>query len=127
MDEATTTTAAAARPDDGTAPAVDQQSFESLVTEAGGAAEATKAGQALRAGQPTAPFEVAALAMSVAAVRPEGLVDVYDALTGAWTGQAPAAAPITASGDPDALEADFLEALWALVWDPDVGRDPADI
>ncbi|MBF6556582.1 MAG: hypothetical protein IVW52_10480 [Acidimicrobiales bacterium] len=96
---------------------------------AGGGSESARAGaRALRAGDPTAPDRVAALCMSAALVAPELLVEVYDALCEGWLGGAPAAEPIAGTPTtPAPVSDDMWRALWALVFDPDAGRDPADI
>ena len=96
---------------------------------AGGGRESARAGaRALRAGDPTAPDRVAALCMNAALVAPELLVEVYDALCDGWLGGAPAAEPIAGTPTtPAPVSDDMWRALWALVFDPDAGRDPADI
>jgi len=103
------------------------EAFQDLVLAGGGRPEAAAAGRALRAGEPRARFDVAALALHVAIVAPEPLVDVYDGLCEGWLGAAPDGPDVARTGAPGAVP----EALWSglreLVFDPDAGRDPADI
>jgi len=60
-------------------------------------------------------------------VAPEPLVAVYDGLTEGWLGAAPEGPEVAAPPSPGSVP----DALWAglrdLVFDPDAGRDPADI
>jgi ubiquinone biosynthesis protein Coq4 len=100
--------------------------FQSRVLVGGDRADALRAAAALRAGDAEAPYEVAALALHVAVVAPEVLVDVYDGLTEGWLGAAPDG-PVVEPGHPrDQPVSDQLWAgLWDLVFDPDAGRDPA--
>jgi ubiquinone biosynthesis protein Coq4 len=60
-------------------------------------------------------------------VAPEALVEVYDGLAEGWSGEVPAAETITGTATPGEVSDDMWDALWALVFDPDAGRDPADI
>ncbi len=104
------------------------EGFEAKVLAGGGREDAVAAGRALRAGDPGAAVEVAALALYVAVVAPEPLVAVYDGLCEGWIGASPDGPDdISAPARPGSVP----EGLWAglrdLVFDPDAGRDPADI
>jgi len=106
---------------------VTWEAFEAEVLAGGGRDDAVAAARALRAGAPGAAADVAALALYVAVVAPEPLVAVYDGLCEGWLGAAPDGPDIAAPPAPGRVP----EALWAglrdLVFDPDAGRDPADI
>jgi ubiquinone biosynthesis protein Coq4 len=103
--------------------------YAAQVLAGGGREQACRAASALRAGRPDARFEVAALALHVAVVTPERLVEVYDGLTEGWLGTAPGGPPVTGTPPPGpgAVADELWAGLWALVFDPDAGRDPADI
>jgi hypothetical protein len=105
-----------------------RSAFEAAVVRGGGREEAETAAAALRSGDLAARFGVAALTLHVAAVAPERLVDVYDGICTGWSGAAPAAGAVTAPppSDPTVPPA-FWDGLWALVDDPEAGRDPSDI
>ena len=100
--------------------------FQERVLAGGGRADAVRAASALRAGDPSARYEVAALALSVAVVAPEVLVEVYDGLTEGWLG-APPDGPVVEPGvpRPSTVSDQLWDGLWALVFDPEAGRDPA--
>ena len=106
---------------------VTWEAFEAEVLAGGGRDDAVAAARALRAGATGAAADVAALALYVAVVAPEPLVAVYDGLCEGWLGAAPDGPDIAAPPAPGRVP----EALWAglrdLVFDPDAGRDPADI
>ncbi len=102
--------------------------FEARVLAGGGRAEALGAAAALRAGDLSARHDVAALALHVAVVAPERVVDVYDGLTEGWLGAAPDGPAVSGPSPAPSEVSDRLWAgLWDLVFDPDAGRDPADI
>jgi ubiquinone biosynthesis protein Coq4 len=104
-----------------------REAFEHAVVSGGGADEAVEASNDLRAGNLEARFRVAELMVHVAAVAPERLVDVYDGLTAGWYGMPPVADPVSAPASDADVPDSFWEAFWALVDDPDAGRDPSDI
>jgi ubiquinone biosynthesis protein Coq4 len=101
--------------------------FLDLVLAGGGRDAAVAAARAGRAGDPDAARTIASLALHVAIVAPEPLVDVYDGLCDGWFGAAPDAPEVGGPESPGTVP----DALWAglhdLVVDPDAGRDPADI
>lgn len=105
---------------------VTTEDFQARVLSGGDRADAVRAAQALRAGDAAAPYEVAALALYVAVVAPEVLVDVYDGLCEGWLGAAPDG-PVVESGRPQPVTVsdELWAGLWGLVFDPDAGRDPA--
>jgi ubiquinone biosynthesis protein Coq4 len=106
---------------------VQTEQFVAQVLAGGGGALARAAAQDLRSGDPSAPARVAALCLSVAIITPERLVETYDSLAYGWVGKAPAADPIAGAGAPADVPDDLWDAIWALVFDPDAGRDPSDI
>ena len=63
----------------------------------------------------------------MAAAAPEHLVEVYDGLAEGWLGRAPASPAIGAEAEPGAVPGPLWDAFWELVFDPQAGRDPADI
>ncbi len=104
--------------------------YQDQVLAGGDRTDAVRAASALRAGDAEARYEVAALALHVAVVAPELVVDVYDGLCEGWLGAAPDGPAVTgptAPTDPTVPTVDprLWEGLWALVFDPDAGRDPA--
>jgi len=100
--------------------------FQDRVLAGGNRTDALRAASALRAGDAAARYEVAALALSVAVVAPELLVDVYDGLTEGWLGAAPDG-PVVEPGEPQPCTVSdrLWDGLWSLVFDPEAGRDPA--
>jgi len=103
------------------------EGFRNLVLSGGGRSDASACTRELRAGDPGAAFDVAGLALYVAVVAPEPLVDIYDGLCEGWLGDAPDASPVTAPATPGAVSDELWAGLHDLVFDPDAGRDPADI
>lgn len=101
--------------------------FEEMVRSGGGRPEAVTAARSLRDGDPDAPDRVAALCVSVAASAPGHLVEVYDGLTEGWTGRAPAGPSVAGDDEASPVPRALWDGLWELVFDPDAGRDPADI
>jgi ubiquinone biosynthesis protein Coq4 len=101
--------------------------FQARVLTGGGRADATRAAAALRSGDTGARYDVAALALSVAVVVPELVVDVYDGLCEGWLGAPPDGPSVSGTPQPGAVSDQLWEGLWALVFDPDAGRDPAGI
>jgi ubiquinone biosynthesis protein Coq4 len=99
--------------------------YQDRVLLGGGRSDAVRAATALRAGDAAARFEVAALALSVAVVAPELVVDVYDGLVEGWRGTAPDGPAVTGTPVATTVDDRLWEGLWALVFDPDAGRDPA--
>ena len=106
---------------------VTWEGFETEVLAGGGRDDAVAAGRALRAGEPGAAGDVAALALYVAVVAPEPLVVVYDGLCEGWLGAAPDGPAIAALPAPGSIPDPLWAGLRDLVFDPDAGRDPADI
>ncbi len=106
--------------------------FEAMVEGGAVGKKAVEAALALRAGDRDAPDRIAALCVAVATRLPERLVEVYDGLTEGWTGLAPAGPAVSAGGlirteDSSIVPRPLWDAIWSLVFDPDAGRDPADI
>jgi len=101
--------------------------FEELVLAGGGRDAAVAAAEAMRAGESDAGYRIAALALSVAVVAPEPLVDVYDGLCEGWLGVAPDGPDVAGPAAPGTVSAQLWAGLRALIFDPDAGRDPADI
>ncbi len=99
--------------------------YQVRVLSGGDRADAVRAASALRAGDVSARYEVAALALSVAVVAPELVVEVYDGLTEGWLGMAPDGPAVTGAAQPGTVSDQLWDGLWALVFDPDAGRDPA--
>ena len=106
---------------------LDRGRFESATLSGGTGADALDAARALRAGDAEAGFTISELCLNVGAVQPERLAEVYDALCEGWLGAAPSAPAIGGDPVPGDLPEGFFPGLWALVDDPDAGRDPADI
>jgi len=101
--------------------------FPELVMAGGGRQAAVAAAGAMRGGGAEAGIRIAALALSVAIVAPEPLVDVYDGLCEGWLGATPDGPGVAGSAGPGTVSAELWAGLRALVFDPDAGRDPADI
>jgi ubiquinone biosynthesis protein Coq4 len=101
--------------------------FQARVVAGGGRVDSLRAAAALRAGDLAARFEVAALALYVAVAAPELVVDVYDGLTEGWLGSAPDGPAVSGAALPTGVSDELWAGLWSLVFDPDAGRDPADI
>jgi ubiquinone biosynthesis protein Coq4 len=101
--------------------------YQAQVLAGGGRDDARAAAAALRSGDTAARFEVAALALTVAVVAPELVVDVYDGLTEGWLGAAPDGPAVSGTARPCDVSEQLWAGLWALVFDADAGRDPADI
>ena len=101
--------------------------FRDVVLAGGGRAEAATAARALRAGTAGAAHDVAALALYVAVVAPEPLVDVYDGLCEGWLGAAPDGPAVAGPPRPGSVPDALWRGLADIVFDPDAGRDPADI
>jgi len=108
---------------------VTTEQYAGLVLSGGGYDDARRATADLRAGRPEARVEVAALALHVAVVDPERLVEVYDGLTEGWLGAPPDGPPVVGipPSGPATVSAELWDGLWALVFDPDAGRDPGAI
>ena len=107
---------------------MDRSSYEDAVRSGAEVEHLAAHAQAVRAGSSTSASAIGASLMHVAALAPERLADAYDDLTEGWLGRRPAAPDI--SGDCAAvgsLPLTFFPALWAMVDDPGLGRDPADI
>jgi hypothetical protein len=107
--------------------AIAWERFQELVLAGGGRHAAVADTRQLRAGDAEAAFRIAALALYVAVVSPEPLVDVYDGLCQGWLGTAPDGPDIGASATLGAVSDDLWAGLRDLVFDPDAGGDPADI
>ncbi len=105
----------------------ERDMFAALVMAGNDRAGARARAHALRAGDPEAPAGIAAACLGVATFAPECLVEIYDGLTDGWLGRSPDARPV--GGDPVVGEVspELWDAIWAIIDDPDVGRDPADI
>ena len=103
------------------------EQFQGLVLDGGGRDAAAADALALRSGRSDAAFQVAALAVYVGIVAPEPLVDVYDGLCEGWLGGAPSGPEVSAPAPPGEVSDELWAGLRDLVFDPDAGRDPADI
>ena len=99
--------------------------YQARVVAGGDRADAVRAASARRAGDVAARYEAAALALHVAVVAPELVVDVYDGLAEGWLGRAPDGPAVTGRPEAGTVSDQLWEGLWALVSDPDAGRDPA--
>lgn len=108
---------------------IDRAHFEQLAQHGGDRALATSLAAEVRAGNEAAACELAALLVHVAMVAPEGLPELYDGSTEGWTGAAPSAPPLLIEqvADDEPLTADFWHDFWALVLDPEVGRNAGEI
>ena len=108
--------------------AMDRSSYEDAVRSGSEIDRIIEHAQAVRSGSLKAASAVASSLMHAAVIAPERLADAYDDLTEGWTGVRPAATPVSGDGSaPGTLPDDFFPALWAMVDDPDLGRDPSDI
>ena len=103
------------------------EQFQELVLVGGGRDAALADTAKLRAGDAEAAFRVASLALYVAVVSPEPLVDIYDGLCEGWLGSTPDGPDVGAPAAPGAVSEKLWAGLRDLVFDPDAGRDPADI
>jgi len=103
------------------------EQFEELVLAGGGHDAAVADTRKLRAGDAGSAFRVAALALFAAVVAPEPLVDIYDGLCEGWLGAAPVGPDVGAQAAPGVVSNELWDGLQDLVFDPDAGRDPADI
>jgi ubiquinone biosynthesis protein Coq4 len=103
------------------------EQFVAMVGTGGDRASGHAVAQSLRSGDREATARVAALCLNAALLAPELLVEIYDGLTEGWLGGAPAAEPAVGSPVATEVPSELWEAIWALVLDPDAGRDPADI
>ena len=101
--------------------------FRESVLAGGGRDAAVADARKLRAGDAECAFRVASLALYVAVVSPEPLVDIYDGLCEGWLGSTPDGPDIGAPPAPGAVPDELWAGLRDLVFDADVGRDPADI
>ncbi len=106
---------------------VTREQFEQLVLEGGDFQSAREATRALRAGEPDAPFRVAAHMLFIPTSSPESLVDVYDGLTEGWLGRRPEGPRIDTVPLTTPVPTDVWAAIWDLALDPDAGNDPGDI
>src|SRR5665213_1402879 len=113
------------------ATAVTWERFQHMVLAGGSADAAIADTRALRSVDADATFRIAALALSVAIVAPEPLVAVYDGLCAGWLGAPPDGPSVglvtTETAAPGVVVDDLWDGLRDLVFDPDAGRDPADI
>jgi len=111
--------------------AVTWERFQHMVLAGGSADAAIADTRALRSVDADATFRIAALALSVAIVAPEPLVAVYDGLCAGWLGappDGPSVGPVTTeTAAPGVVADDLWDGLRDLVFDPEAGRDPADI
>jgi ubiquinone biosynthesis protein Coq4 len=99
--------------------------YADMVLAGGGRNDAVRYARAMRAGDAEACFRIAALSMYVAVVAPESLVEVYDGLTEGWLGTAPDGPPVAGTPSSGTIAPELWVGLWALVFDPEAGRDPA--
>lgn len=108
---------------------IDRTRFEQLAQHGGDRGLAMSLAASVRGGDHTAAADLAALLVHVAMVAPEGLPEVYDGATEGWAGTAPAAPSllIEQTADDESLTAGFWEDFWALVLDPEVGRNAGEI
>jgi ubiquinone biosynthesis protein Coq4 len=103
------------------------ENFQEVVLAGGGRDAAVAEVRKLRSGDAEAAFRVASLALYVAVVSPEPLVDIYDGLCEGWLGSTPDGPEVGALAAPGAVSDELWTGLRALVFDPDAGRDPAAI
>jgi hypothetical protein len=103
------------------------EQFMAMVRDGAGGESACAGARALRSGDREAPARIAALCLSTATIAPERLVEIYDGLAEGWVSSTPVAEPIVGAATPGKVSDDLWDAIWALVFDPDAGRDPADI
>ena len=103
------------------------EQFQELVLVGGDRDAALADTRKLRAGDAEAAFRVASLALYVAVVSPEPLVEIYDGLCEGWLGFAPGGPDVGAPGAAGAVSDELWAGLRDLVFDPDAGRDPGDI
>jgi len=101
--------------------------YQVRVLAGGGRADASRAASARRSGDPASRYDVASLALYVAVVAPESVVEVYDGLVEGWSGSAPEGPVVTGTPRSEPVSDALWEGLWELVFDPDAGRDPASI
>lgn len=106
---------------------VQMKEFAAAVLAGGDREDARSAAKALRAGEADAPFRVSALCMYVATICPERLVEVYDGLAEGWLGRKPDAPAISGTPRTGDVSDEMWDGIWAIVFDPDAGSDPADI
>ncbi|MEQ1699380.1 MAG: Coq4 family protein [Ilumatobacteraceae bacterium] len=109
--------------------ALDRGRFEQLAAHGGARALATSLAASVRVGDEAAALDLAALLVHVAMVEPEGLPEIYDGATEGWSGTAPSAAPlvIERTATDEAPTAECWDDFWALVLDPEVGRNAGEI
>ena len=103
------------------------EQFQKLVLAGGDRDSAVADTEKLRSGDADAAFRIASLALFVAVVAPEILVDVYDGLCEGWLGSAPDGPEVRAPAIPGGVSDELWDGLRDLVFDPEAGRDPADI
>jgi len=103
------------------------EQFQEMVLAGGDHASAVADTRSLRSGDAESAFRIASLALYVAVVSPEVLVDVYDGLCEGWLGSAPNGPAVGAPALPGTVSDELWSGLRDLVFDPDAGRDPADI
>jgi ubiquinone biosynthesis protein Coq4 len=83
--------------------------------------------RAVRDGEPSAPFRIAAQCVHVATIAPERLVATYDALCRGWLGDVPHADAIGGPAPSGEIARPVWDAIWDLALDPAVGTSAADI
>ncbi|MGB8857640.1 MAG: Coq4 family protein [Ilumatobacteraceae bacterium] len=107
----------------------DRTRFERIAQEGGDRALTASLAVAVRSGAEAAAADLAALLLHVATIAPEALPEYYDGAAEGWTGRAPSAEPIIVGheGDNGAMSDAFWPAFWALVLDPEVGRNAGEI
>ena len=103
------------------------EQFQELVLLGGGRRDAVSNTCDMRAGDPDAAIRIASLALYVALVSPEVLIDIYDGLCEGWLGSAPDGPQVGGTAQPGGVSNELWHGLRELVFDPDAGRDPADI
>lgn len=107
----------------------DRARFQQLAQHGGDRASATSLARSVRGEDNAAACDLAALLVHVAMAAPEGLPELYDGATAGWTGAAPSAPSliIEQPAEHEPLTTEFWHDFWALVLDPDVGRNAGEI
>ena len=101
--------------------------FQAKAQAGGDPSEACALAQAIRAGDPAAARDLAALWLHAAAARPERLAPTYDDAAAGWLGAPPRATMVEAAAEPLPIPPDFWSPFWALAADPRTGSDAGEI
>ena len=107
----------------------DRARFQQLAQEGSDRTLTTSLARRVRGGDNAAACDLAALLVHVAMVAPEPLAEYYDGATDGWTDTAPSAPPllIEQPANDEPLTDEFWHDFWALVLDPEVGRNAGEI